>query len=130
AAKMPDDVRQQYPTASYKTGSILIHGYTRLGIAHEYYPEDLEDNLSGFEFIASMAEDLPVLLRDAEEEEYLNLYNNGESLVGGHAGTPLFVDGVTHKLQLVGNPDYFAGTAASNIIDNAGGISYSLIHLL
>lgn len=130
AQKMDDNVRQRYPTASYKTGSILIQGYSRLGIAYEYYPEDLEDNLSGFEFIASMAEDLPVLLRDAEEEEYLNLYNNGETITGGHANTPLFVDGVADKLQLVGNPDFFSGTAASNIIDNAGGISYALINLL
>lgn len=130
AAKMDDNVRQRYPTASYKTGSILIQGYTRLGISYEYYPEDLEDNLSGFEFIASMAEDLPILLRDAEEEEYLHLYNNGETIVGGHANTPLFVDGSTDVLQLIGNPDFFSGTAASNIIDNAGGISYALIELL
>ncbi len=129
AAKMPDQVRQRFPTASYKTGSIFISGYTQLGIAHEYYPEDLEDNLAGFDFIASMGEDLPILLRDAEEDEYLNLYNNGETIVGGHADTPLFVDGTTHVLQLVGNASFFSGTAASNIIDNAGGMSYALWHL-
>lgn len=130
AQKMDDNVRQRYPTASYKTGSILIQGYSRLGIAYEYYPEDLEDNLSGFEFISQMAEDLPVLVRDAEEEEYLNLYNNGETITGGHANTALFVDGDSAKLQLVGNADFFAGTAARNIIENAGGISYALINLL
>lgn len=130
AQLLPDNVRQRSPTATYKTGSILIHGYSRLQIAYEYYPEDLEDNLSGFEFISRMAEDLPVLLRDAEEEEYLNLYNNGETITGGHADTPLFVDGSADVLQLVGNPDFFSGTAASNIIDNAGGISYALINLL
>lgn len=130
AFKTDDRVRQRFPMADYKTGSILIHGYSRLGIADEYYPEDLEDNLPGFEFIANMAADLPILLRDAEEDEYLNLYNNGETITGGHADTPLFVDGSTNKLQLIGNPTFFAGTAASNIMDNAGGISYSLIALL
>lgn len=130
AQKMADNVRQRSPTVSYKTGSILIQGYSRLQVAYEYYPEDLEDNLSGFEFISRMAEDLPVLLRDSEEDEYLNLYNNGETITGGHADTPLFVDGTTDVLQLVGNPDFFSGTAASNIIDNAGGISYALINLL
>jgi len=130
AMKMDDRVRQRFPMADYKQGSILIHGYARLGIADMYFPEDLEDNLPGFEFIANLAADLSILLRDAEEDEYLNLYNNGETISGGHAATPLFVDGSTHKLQLIGNPTYFSGTAASNIMDNAGGISYSLISLL
>ena len=127
AALRPDNVRQRYPMAAYRTASIIIHGYDRIGIAHEYYPEDLEDNLPGFEFIAGMASELPVLQRDTEEDLHFRLFNEGLTRVVGFAQTPLFVDGVNDQLQLVGNPDYFTGTAASNII-NGGGVSYAMMH--
>ena len=128
AALMPDNVRQRFPMASYKTASMLIQGYDRIGIASEHYPEDLEDNLAGFEYLATMAQDLPILVRDTEEDLHLRLYNEGETRTVGFAGTPLFVDGSTDVLQLVGNPTFFSGTAASNII-LAGGVSHASWHL-
>lgn len=128
AALMPDNVRQRFPMASYKTGHILIQGYDRIGIADEYYPEDLEDNLPGFEWLASKSQDLPRLVRDTEEDLMWRLYNEGETRVVGHARTPLFVDGSANSLQLLGNPTYFSGTAASNIIDG-GGVSHAMLHL-
>lgn len=124
AQRMPDNVRQNYPMASYETGSILIHGFRKLGIAYEYYPEDLEDMLENMRFITELVGELPLLLSDAEEEEHHHVYNNGETYTSGFFNTPLFVDGVTDKLQLLGRPDYFSGTAASNIIE--GGVSYAL----
>jgi hypothetical protein len=128
AAIMPDNVRQRFPMASYRTASILVQGYDRLGIAHEHYPEDLEDNLPGFEYLAQQASDLTILLRDAEEDLHMRLYNEGESRLVGFARTPLFVNGSSHSLQLIGNPTYFSGTAASNIIPG-GGISNAMFHL-
>jgi len=128
AALMPDNVRQRYPMASYRTASILVQGYDRIGIAHEYYPEDLEDNLPGFEYLANMASDLPILVRDTEEDLHFRLYNEGETTNGGFAHTPLFVDGTTDVLQLIGNADYFSGTAASNIIAG-GGVSHAMLAL-
>lgn len=131
AALRPDHVRQRFPQASYRVGSILIHGYSQVGIAHEHYPEDLEDNLAGFEWLANLASDLPTLQRDAEEDLHLAFFNNGESAsqLVGHASTPLFVDGTTYKLQLLGDPDFFSGTAASNIIETGGGVSYAMLEL-
>ncbi len=129
AALRPDNVRQRFPAATYRTASILIKGYDRIGIAHEYYPEDLEDNLPGFEFIAQMASDLPILQRDTEEDLHFRLYNEGETTNVGFANTPLFVDGTNDVLQLVGNPTYFSGTAASNIIEG-GGVSHAMLHQL
>lgn len=128
AALVPDNVRQHFPMASYETGWILVQGYDRIGIADEYYPEDLEDNLPGFEWLATKAQDLPMLVRDTEEDLMWRLYNEGETRVVGHARTPLFVDGDTDKLQLLGKPDYFSGTAASNIIEG-GGVSHAMLHL-
>lgn len=128
AALMPDNVRQRFPQATYKTASMLIQGYDRIGIADEYYPEDLEDNLPGFEWLANKAADLPRLVMDTEEDLKLRLYNEGETRVVGHAATPLFVDGDSNVLQLIGNPTFFTGTAASNIIDG-GGVSYAMLHL-
>jgi hypothetical protein len=128
AAIMPDNVRQRFPMASHKTASILVQGYDRVGIASEYYPEDLEDNLPGFEYLANMAQDLSILLRDAEEDLHMRLYNEGETRLGGFARTPLFVNGSSHLLQLIGNPTYFSGTAASNIIAG-GGVSNAMLHL-
>ena len=129
AVVRPDNVRQRFPMATYRTASILIQGYDRVGIAHEYYPEDLEDNLAGFEFIAGMASDLPKLLRDTEEDLHFRMYNEGESAgrLVGFANTPLFVNGSSYSLQLVGNPTYFSGTAASNIIAG-GGVSHAMLH--
>lgn len=131
AAVLPDKVRQRFPMASYRTGSILVQGYRQIGIAYEYYPEDLEDNLAGFNFLADLASDLPILLRDTEEDMHLSFYNNGESAsqLVGFANTPLFVDGTTHRLQLLGQPDFFNGQAASNIITNGGGVSYAMLSL-
>jgi hypothetical protein len=134
AALMPTDaVRQRFPMASYRTASMLIQGYRRIGIAHEHYPEDFEDNLPGFEWMAGMAQDLPVLVRDTEEDLHLRMYNQGENddpeFLVGFAATPLFVDGSSYSLQLIGNPDYFSGTAASNIIDTGGGVSHAMLHL-
>lgn len=129
AALMPDNVRQRYPMASYRTASMLIQGYDRIGMAHEYYPEDLEDNLPGFEYLASMASELPTLVRDTEEDLHLRLYNEGETRLGGFARTPLFVDGSSYSLQLIGNADYFSGTAASNIIE-FGGIGHAMLALV
>jgi len=132
AAVMPDKVRQRFPMASHKTGSIIVHGYTQAGIAHEHYPEDMEDNLPGFEWLANLASDLPVLLRDTEEDLHLRFYNQGElsTQLVGFAQTPLFVDGSTYKLQLLGQPTFFSGTAASNIIENGGGVSYAMLSLV
>lgn len=131
AAVMPDKVRQRFPAASFKTGSILVQGYRQAGIAFEYLPRDLEDNLEGFNFITGMAADLPTLLRDTEEDMMIGFYNNGESATQlvGTANTPLFVDGSIYKLQLLGNPDYFSGAAASNIVENGGGVSYAMLEL-
>jgi len=114
AVLAPDRVRQRFPMASYRVGSILVQGYSQLGIAHEYYPEDLEDNLAGFEWLAGLASDLPTLMRDAEEDLLLSFYNNGESATQlvGHANTPLFVDGSSYKLQLLGDPDWAGRDAA------------------
>lgn len=131
AAIMPDKVRQRFPMASWRTGSILVQGYRQAGIAFEYYPRDLEDNLQGFDFITGLAADLPVLLRDTEEDMMIGFYNNGESTsqLVGTANTPLFVDGSSHRLQLLGNPTYFSGAAASNIVENGGGVSYAMLEL-
>ena len=131
AAIMPDKVRQRFPSASWRTGHILVQGYRQAGIAFEYYPRDLEDNLAGFDFIAGMAADLPTLLRDTEEDMMIGFYNNGESAsqLVGTANTPLFVNGSSYKLQLLGNPTYFTGTAASNIVPNGGGVSYAMVEL-
>ena len=82
ALKTADNVRQRYPTVSYKTGSILIKDYTRLGIAYEYYPEDLEDVLANMSFITDLVGELPEVLRDAEEGEHHYVYNNGETYTG------------------------------------------------
>lgn len=125
ALKTTDDVRQRFPTAGYETGSILVRGYHRLGIAHEWYPEDLEDVPENMRFVQDLVGELPILLADAEEEEHHHYYNNGETQTGGIFNTPLFVDGSSNKLQLLGQPSYFSGTAASNII--YGGVSYALI---
>lgn len=129
AALLPDNVRQRFPMATYRTASMLIQGYDRIGIADEYYPEDLEDNLPGFEWLANKSQDLPRLVMDTEEDLKLRLYNEGETRIVGHAATPLFVDGSANTLQLVGNPTYFSGTAASNIITNGGGVSYAMLYL-
>jgi curved DNA-binding protein CbpA len=125
---MPDNVRQEFPMATYRTASMLIQGYDRIGIADEYYPEDLEDNLPGFEWLASKASELPRLVMDTEEDLKLRMYNEGETRIVGHAATPLFVDGSANSLQLIGDADYFSGTAASNII-SGGGVSYAMLHL-
>jgi len=125
ALKTTDDVRQRFPTASYKTGSILIRGFHRLGISHEWYPEDLEDVPENMRFVQDLVGELPLLLADAEEEEHHHVYNNGETYTSGVFSTPLFVDGSANKLQLLGRPDYFSGTAASNII--YGGVSYATL---
>lgn len=131
AALMPDRVRQRFPQASYRMGSIMIHGYRQIGISHEYYPEELEDNLPGFDWLANLASDLPLLMRDAEEDLHMSFYNNGEAATQlvGHANTPLFVDGSSYTLKLLGRDDYFTGTAASNIIENGGGVSHSMLAL-
>lgn len=129
AALLPDNVRQRYPMASYRTASMLIQGYDRIGIAHEYYPEDMEDHLPGFEYLAGFASELPMLVRDTEEDLHMRLYNEGETRLGGFARTPLFVDGSTNVLQLIGNATYFSGTAASNIIE-FGGIGHAMLALV
>lgn len=128
AQKTADDVRRRYPMAGYKTGSILVKGYSRLGISYEHLFEDYEDVLDGMDFVTGLVDDLPVLLADAEEEEHHLVYNNGETQTGGVFGTPLFVDGTTNTLQLLGRPNYFAGSAATNIL--YGGVSYALFQLI
>lgn len=127
-----DVVRQRFPAASYRRGSILVQGYRQAGISFEYYPEELEDNLPGFNFITNMAADLPILLRDTEEDMMLGFYNNGESSAQlvGTANTPLFVDGSSAVLQLLGWADYFNGANASNIIENGGGVSNAMLALV
>lgn len=135
AAIMPTDVvRHRFPMASYRTGSILIQGYRQAGISFEYYPREFEDVLAGFKFLAEMQGDLPTLLRDTEEDMMLGFYNNGESAsqLVGTANTPLFVDGNSYVLQLLGNPTYFTerGGSASNIIENGGGVSNAMLALV
>lgn len=132
AAIMPDVVRQRFPAASFRTGSILVQGYRQAGTSFEYYPRELEDNLEGFNFITGLAADLPTLLRDTEEDMMIQFYNNGESAqqLVGTANTPLFVDGSSYQLQLLGWPDYFNGTNASNIIEHGGGVSYAMLALV
>lgn len=130
AADVTDDrVRQEFSEPTYFEGRIVVSGFERAGKAHSYYPEDLEDYREDMKFVTQHASELPRLLRDTEEERYLNLYTDGENITGGHAGTPFFCDGsATNKsLQLIGRSTYFSGTAASNIIDWAGGVSYALI---
>jgi len=131
AAVMPDHVRQHFPMASYRTASMLVHGYNQVGIAHEHYPEEIEDSLAGFEWLAGLSADLAVLQRDTEEDLHLGFYNNGESATQlvGFANTPLFVNGSSYSLQLVGNSTFFSGTAASNIIETGGGVSYAMLAL-
>lgn len=128
AARVADNFRQSFPSATYFSGEMLIKDYGQVGIAYDYYPEDWRDYKDAFNFITDLVGDLPRLLADAEETDNHRLYNLGTTLTGGVFDTPLFVDGVNHKLQLIGRPDYFAGAAASNIL--YGGISYALIQLI
>ena len=131
AADVVDDRnRQAFSEPTHFEDSIIISGFERAGKMHAYYPEDFEDYRQDMTFVMDFASDLPRLLRDTEEERYLNLYTDGENVTGGFAGTPLFVDGTTNKLQLVGRSTYFSGTEASNIIDWAGGVSYALISMV
>ena len=133
AAIMPTDVvRHRFPAASWREGSILVQGYRQAGISFEYYPRDLEDNLEPFNFITGMAADLPTLLRDTEEDMMINFYNQGESAnqLVGTANTPLFVNGSSYTLQLLGWPDYFGASNASNILEFGGGVSNAMIALV
>lgn len=129
AAIMPvDKVRQRFPMATYKTASILVQGYDQVGISYEDFPEDQEDFLPHASFVSDLGSDLSLLQLDTIEDLDLRLYAEGEARLGGFARTPLFVDGIAHRLQLVGRPDYFSGQAASNIIES-GGISEAMFAL-
>ena len=122
-----DIVRQEYSAATYETGSLTISGMARIGKTHFYYLEDQEDRPQDMRFAVGHAQDLPRLQRKTEEYHRMLNYVNGETWTGGFHKTPLFVDGVNHQLQLLGRPDYFSDTAASNIMDWFGGVGYAMI---
>lgn len=124
-----DIVRQQYSTANYYTGSLVIGGAYRIGKAHFYHLEEQEDRPMEMRFATQNVGDLGRLQASTEEYQRLRNYVNGETWVGGFHKTPLFVDGTTDKLQLLGRPDYFSGAAASNTIDWFGGVGYAMIEM-
>lgn len=129
ALRTDDVVRQEYPSPTFHTASVMVRGYQRAGISYEYSVEDQEDYLPGLDLHVQKVGELPLLLADAEEEDAHYWMNMGESWTGGPFGTPLFVDGQgTNKIQLIGRPDYFSGSNASNIIE--GSPSYALLELL
>ena len=126
AAKLGRDLRTPVPMATYETVDQVIADYEILGIGFEYYPDELQDFLYP-DLVLSKLGDLPMLLADAEEDEHFAPYNNGETLEGGWTGDPLFVDGSSEFLQVIG---YRGDNYGSNIITTAGGPSYHLISLL
>jgi hypothetical protein len=126
AAKLGRDLRTPVPMATYETIDQVVADYEILGIGFEYYPDELEDFLYP-EVVLDKLGDLPLLLADAEEDEHFAAYNNGETLTGGWTGDPLFVDGSSDFLQVIGRPGVNLG---SNIITTAGGPSYHLISLV
>lgn len=125
AANLGDDLRASVPMATYATAEQVIAGWEILGIGYEFFPEELQDDL--YDIVAPRVGDLPKLLTEAEEDEHFAKYNDGETATGGWTKDPLFVDGVTDYLQIIGNKGVNYG---SNIIKNAGGVSYHLIALL
>lgn len=125
AANLGDDLRASVPMATYETAEQIVAGWEILGIGYEYYPEEIEDDI--YDIVAPRVGDLPKLLAEAEEDEHFAKYNDGETARGGWANTPLFVDGENDYLQIVGAKGVNYG---SNIIKNAGGVSYHLISLL
>lgn len=122
AADLGDDIRASVPMATFATADQIIAGWNIVGIGYEYYPEELEDDI--YDIVAPKVGELPRLLADKEEDMHFAPYNNGETLEGGWAETPLFVDGTTDFLQIIGQPGENYG---SNIIEDAGGVSYHLI---
>ena len=127
AVKLGRDLRTMPPMADYSTIDYIRADYEIYGIGFEYYEEELGDMLYP-EIIMSKVGELPMLLADTEEDEHLAPYNNGETtFTGGLFNTPLFVDGSSNFLQIIGRQGVNYG---SNIISNAGGPSYHLISLL
>ena len=124
AADLGDDIRASVPMATYATADQIIAGYKIVGIGYEYYPEELEDDL--YDVVAPKVADLPRLLADKEEDEFLLPYNTGETMISGWAETPMFVDGDTYYLQIMGQQGVNYG---SNIISTAGGVSYHMISM-
>lgn len=123
AADLGDDVRASVPMATYQTIDQVISNWKIVGIGFEYSPEEIEDDL--YDIVAPKVADLPRLLTDKEEDEHFYVYNNGETITSGVWRDPLFVDGASAYLQLVGQPGVNYG---SNIITTAGGVSYHLIN--
>jgi hypothetical protein len=125
AAHLGDDLRAPVPMATYEKADQIIAGYSIIGVGYEYYPQELEDDL--FDTVAPKVADLPILLADREEDEHFAPYNNGDTTFeSGWANTPLFVDGSSDYLQIIGQQGVNYG---SNIINYAGGVSYHLISL-
>lgn len=126
AARLGDDLRAPVPMATYEKADQIIAGYHIIGVGYEYYPQELEDDL--FDTVAPKVGDLPLLLAESEEDEHFAPLNNGETtFISGWANTPLFVDGTSDFLQVIG---YQGQNYGSNIITNAGGPSYHMISLL
>lgn len=126
ASRLGDDLRAPVPMATYEKADQIIAGYNIIGVGYEYYPAELEDDL--FDTVAPKVADLPTLLAEAEEDEHFAPYNNGETtFISGWANTPLFVDGSSSFLQIIGQQGVNYG---SNVITTAGGPSYHLISLL
>ncbi len=126
AAKLGRDLRTPVPMATYETVDQVIADYELLGIGFEYYIDELGDKLYP-EVVLDKVGELPMLLAEAEEDEHWAPYNNGETLTGGWTGDPMFVDGSSNFLQIIGDQGTNYG---SNIITTAGGPSYHLISLV
>lgn len=126
AVKLGRDLRTMPPMASFETVDQVVADYEIAGIGFEYYPDELDDMLYS-DVILDKIGDLPILQADLEEDEHFNVYNNGEVLTGGWTNTPLFVDGTTNFLQVIG---YKGENFGSNIIESAGGPSFHMISLI
>lgn len=126
AISLGRDLRTMPPMAQFETVDQVIADYELGGIGFEYYPDELEDMLYD-DVILDKIGDLPILQADFEEDQHFNAYNNGETLTGGWTADPLFVDGSTDFLQIIGDQGVNYG---SNIITTAGGPSYHMISLI
>lgn len=127
AVKLGRDLRTMPPMATYETVDQVVADYEVAGIGFEYYPDELEDMLYD-DVILDKIGDLPILQADLEEDEHFNVYNNGETLVGGWNKKKLFVDGNgSDFLETIGQKGVSLG---GNIIKTAGGPSFHMISLI
>lgn len=116
-------LRRDYSEATFYTGTMTISGMASMGKTFGYPIEETEMmRPSEMRFALQLAGELPMLLKETEEWHDVNFWNDADTTLGGWYSTPVFVDGSTHKLQLLDRPNYFAGTLASNIVSFVGGI--------